>query len=207
MLALARKGGRRGWDLQRAVTRSYNSESFDRPPPPPPRTNVPAKGAWGDLAMSSRAVRVGNTIHVAGTCAQGETAADQMRAIFDVMTPALEEAGASLEDVVATRLYAANIKEDWEELGATHGEIFGSTMPACTLVGAELLSDWMKVEIELTAMVPRVPRQFNNNRVGGGRGGRGGGGGGGGYSREPRTCYNCGQEGHMSYDCPEPRKR
>jgi hypothetical protein len=54
-----------------------------------------------------------------------------------------------------------------------------------------------QVEIELTAMVPRVPRQFNNNRGGGGRGGRGGGGGGGGYS-EPRTCYNCGQEGHMS---------
>ena len=115
---------------------------------------VPAVGAWGELAKCSRAVRVGNTVHVAGTCAQGETAAEQVNGIFAVIEPALREAGASLDDVVITRMFAADIKSEWQELGAAHAAVFGeTTQPACTLVGAELLAPWMKVEIECTAVI------------------------------------------------------
>ena len=124
------------------------------------RTRVPATGAWADLAKCSRAVRIGDTVHVSGTCAQGDTAADQVRAIFAVIEPALKEAGSSLDDVVSTRMFAADVKADWQELGAAHGEIFGDTKPACTLVGAELLADWMKVEIECVA----VCKGFNELR-------------------------------------------
>jgi enamine deaminase RidA (YjgF/YER057c/UK114 family) len=70
-----------------------------------------------------------------------------------VIEPALKEVGASLDDVTHTRLFAADIRKDWEELGAAHGEIFGDTRPTCTLVGAELLADWMKVEVEVEAVV------------------------------------------------------
>ena len=70
--------------------------------------------------------------------------------IFKVITPALEEAGASIGDVVSTRLFASDISKDWEELGAAHAEIMGDTKPACTLVGGALLMPWMKVEVEVT---------------------------------------------------------
>ena len=117
------------------------------------RTNVKAVGVWGDLAKCSRAVRIGNTVHVAGTCAQGDTAREQMQNIFAIIEPALTEAGASLSDVVTTRLFAADIQNVWEELGTAHGEILGEAMPACTLVGGSLLMPWMKVEVEVTAVV------------------------------------------------------
>jgi enamine deaminase RidA (YjgF/YER057c/UK114 family) len=128
------------------------------PTPPTPlqqskRINIPAIGAWGDLSKCSRAVRVGNTIHVSGTCAPGDSATEQVKAIFDVITPALHDAGARIEDVVLCRMFAADIQNDWEELGAAHGAIFQDTKPACTLVGGDLLMDWMKVEIEVTAVV------------------------------------------------------
>lgn len=103
---------------------------------------VPAHGPWADLAKCSRAVRVGDTVHVSGTCAMGETPTEQVKAIFGVIEPALKEAGATLDDVVITRMFAADVKSDWQELGAAHGEIFADTKPACTLVGAELLADW-----------------------------------------------------------------
>ena len=78
------------------------------------RVNVPAVGKWGDIAQCSRAVRAGNTVYVSGTCAEGDTAREQMVNIFKVITPALQKAGASLEDVVSTRLYASDISNDWE---------------------------------------------------------------------------------------------
>jgi len=76
-----------------------------------------------------------------------------MKNIFDIIEPALKDAGASLDDVVATRLFAADIESDWEELGAAHSEILGDAYPACTLVGGKLLMPWMKVEVEVTAVV------------------------------------------------------
>ena len=117
------------------------------------RKNVHAVGAWGDLAKCSRAVRVGDVVRVAGTCAAGDTPRDQMHAIFEIIKPALNEVGASLDDVVATRLFASDISNDWEELGAAHAEILGDTRPVCTLVGGNLLLPWMKVEVEVEAVV------------------------------------------------------
>ena len=76
-----------------------------------------------------------------------------MKAIFAVIEPALQAAGAELSDVVSTRLFASDIQADWEELGAAHAEILGETRPACTLVGGTLLMPWMKVEVEVTAVV------------------------------------------------------
>ena len=58
-----------------------------------------------------------------------------------------------MDDVVITRMFAANVARDWKALGEAHGAVFGDIEPACTLVGAELLADWMKVEIECTAVV------------------------------------------------------
>lgn len=117
------------------------------------RQNVPAVGAWGDLAKCSRAVRTGDTVRVSGTCAPGDTPRDQMNAIFQVIEPALQAAGAELSDVVSTRMFAADISNDWEEIGAAHAEIMGDAYPATTLVGANLLLPWMKVEVECTAVV------------------------------------------------------
>ena len=119
------------------------------------RTRVPAVGAWAELSKCSRAVRVGDTVHVSGTCAQGDTAADQVNAIFNnVIAPALHEAGASLDDVVITRMFASDVKRDWEELGRAHGDVFGDTKPACTLVGAELLADWCALRAVSHARAP-----------------------------------------------------
>ena len=78
-----------------------------------------------------------------------------MSAIFEIIGKALKEAGGSLDDVVMTRMYAANVKRDWEEIGAAHGKIFESITPATTLVGSELLMDWMLVEIEATAHIQK----------------------------------------------------
>ena len=98
-------------------------------------------------------MRVGDHVYVAGTCMPGDTATDQVNNIMGVIEGALGECGASLEDVVVTRMFAADIRGDWEELGAAHGNVFNETRPACTLVGSELLAPWMKVEIEVHAHV------------------------------------------------------
>ena len=120
------------------------------------RRNVPAVGAWGDLARCSRAVRVGDHVTVAGTCAPGDTAGEQVRNIFAVIEPALEELGLGLGDVVLTRMFAADIERDWEELGAAHAGVFeragDQAKPACTLVGGALLMPWMKGEVEVQAI-------------------------------------------------------
>ena len=74
-----------------------------------------------------------------------------------MITPALNECGAGLGDVVLTRMFASDIENDWEELGAAHAAIFkdsgGDAKPACTLVGGQLLMPWMKVEVEVQAIV------------------------------------------------------
>ena len=56
----------------------------------------------------------------------------------------MNEAGNSLDDVGVTRMHATNVKRDWEEIGAAHGKLFGSINPAITLVGGELLMDWVE---------------------------------------------------------------
>ncbi len=109
----------------------------------------------------SRAVRVGNILAVAGTTAGsggrsvaiGDPAA-QTRAILETIETALAEAGASLNDVVRTRIYLVDIAH-WEAIGREHGEFFGDIRPANSMlkVSAFVGREWL-VEIEADAVVP-----------------------------------------------------
>lgn len=115
---------------------------------------------WEDIVGYSRAVKVGNMIEVAGTTAmdgdqligKGD-AYKQTQFIFKKIAKALEELGASLEDVVRTRMYVTNI-EDWEEIGKAHGEFFRTIKPAATMVEvSRLINPDLKVEIEVSAII------------------------------------------------------
>lgn len=111
---------------------------------------------WGDLCHASRAVRVGDTIHVSGTVAPGDTCAEQVKGCFDIIDSAIKEAGgAGLKDVVITRMIAADPIGDLEELAGAHKAVFQEVgiRPAQTTFGGTLVRDWLKVEIEATAVV------------------------------------------------------
>jgi len=118
---------------------------------------------WEGRASCARAVRVGDTIHISGTCAQGDTIADQTNAIFKVIGKAIQKAGGrGLEDVVITRCIAANVEKEFGELGDALSDVFRGTgnTPANTTFGGNLIMPWMKVEIEATAVVqPQVGRR------------------------------------------------
>ena len=111
----------------------------------------------------SRAVRVGNLVFVSGTTAAsggkpvaiGDPEA-QTRAIFETIEAALEEAGASLKDVVRTRVYLVDI-DYFEPVSRVHGEVFGEIRPAnTTLAVSRFVSpDWL-VEIEVDAVIPKA---------------------------------------------------
>jgi enamine deaminase RidA (YjgF/YER057c/UK114 family) len=123
------------------------------------RRNVSTGTPWEDLAGYSRAVRVGNSVWVSGTTAsnaageaQGSDAAAQARFILDKIESALEEAGASLRDVVRTRIFVARL-DDWEAVARVHGEVFGEIRPANTLVQVAGLVDGRLVEIEADAQI------------------------------------------------------
>lgn len=107
----------------------------------------------------SRALRVGDRVHVSGTgpFVPGRRCPDdagaQARRCFDIIAVALEEAGASLADVVRTRMYVTSA-EYADAVGAVHGELFGDVRPAATMVVvAGLLDPTWKVEIEAEAVV------------------------------------------------------
>ena len=107
----------------------------------------------------SRAVRVGNRVMVAGTAPiwpDGSCPPDvgsQARRCLEIITAALAEAGARPDDVVRTRTYLL-VASDWLEVGRAHGEVFGTAMPASTMiVVAGLLDERWKVEIEAEAII------------------------------------------------------
>merc|ERR1719158_464997 len=123
-----------------------------------PKQKVSTGTAWESRCGCARAVRIGDTIHVSGTCAQGDTATAQVEAIFSVIDNAIRKAGGrGLEDVVITRMIAADVQKDFQELGDAHRAVFSKalvpTQPSNTLFGGTLLLPWMKVEIEATAVV------------------------------------------------------
>ncbi len=120
------------------------------------RTNISGGSPYEPIIGFSRAVRVGNTVHLAGTGpvgAENEDAAGQTRRAFAIAEKALAETGAALKDVVRTRMYLTHV-DDWEAVGRVHGEFFRQARPAATMVVvAALLNPAWRIEIEMDAVI------------------------------------------------------
>jgi enamine deaminase RidA (YjgF/YER057c/UK114 family) len=125
------------------------------------RLNVSSGVTWEDIIGYSRAVRVGNVIEVAGTTALDEAGNlvgvndpyEQTRYIITKIEKALMTAGATLQDIVRTRIFTTNISR-WEEIGRAHGEFFRDIKPASTMVEVQsLINPAMLVEIEATVIL------------------------------------------------------
>ncbi len=125
------------------------------------RKNIASGAPWESLFGYSRAVRTGSLIHVAGTAASdaqgqivgGSDIAAQTRFILQKIDKALGEAGASLNDVVRTRMFITDITQ-WEAVARVHGEFFADIRPAATMVEvSKLIDPAMLIEIEADAVI------------------------------------------------------
>ena len=125
------------------------------------RINYASGAKWEDIVGYSRAVKMGNIIEVTGTVAVdennnlvgGNSAYEQTRFVIGKIEAVLQRAGASLKDVVRTRIFVTDISR-WEEYGRAHGEFFGEIKPCTTMVEiSRLISPDYLVEIEATAII------------------------------------------------------
>ncbi len=108
---------------------------------------------WESKVGYSRAVRAGSHVFVAGTTAPGPDAYSQSIAILKIIQQALENQGASLRDVVRTRMFVTDIS-NWEPIGRAHSEFFADIRPAATMVEvSRLIAPHLLVEIEADAVI------------------------------------------------------
>ena len=125
------------------------------------RINISSGAKWEDIVGYSRAVKIGNIIEVAGTTAvdeYGNTVGvndpyEQTRYALSKIEKALQAAGATMKDVVRTRMFVTDISK-WEEIGRAHGEFFREVKPAASMIEVKgLISPELLVEIEVTSIL------------------------------------------------------
>ncbi|HUR64924.1 MAG TPA: RidA family protein [Chitinophagaceae bacterium] len=125
------------------------------------RINYSSGAKWEEIVGYSRAVKIGNIIEVTGTVAVnenndlvgGNNAYEQTRFIIGKIERVLKDAGASLKDVVRTRMFVTDISR-WEEYGKAHGEFFKDIKPCTSMIGVkELIAPEYLIEIEATAIL------------------------------------------------------
>ena len=125
------------------------------------RMRVASGTPWEDEVGYSRLVRVGNQVVVTGTTAtlpggahvDGDAYAQTVQ-IGRNIEWALAQVGASIGDVVRTRIYVTDIRRDWQSVGRAHREIFGAVRPATSMVEvSRLIAEWMLVEVEADAII------------------------------------------------------
>ena len=125
------------------------------------RINFSSGAKWEEIVGYSRAVKVGNTVEVTGTVAVddnsnlvgGDSAYEQTRYVIQKIEKVLERAGASLKDVVRTRIFVTDISR-WEEYGKAHGEFFAIIKPCTSMIEVKgLIAPEYLIEIEATAII------------------------------------------------------